>query len=42
MQLEKINKKLDKLSKKLETKQIIEYVELMNNTKSLKHMKLKH
>ncbi len=35
MQLEKINKKLDKLSKKLETKQIIEYVELMNNTKSL-------
>ena len=33
--LDEINKKLDKLAKKLEAKNIAEYVELVNNTKSL-------
>lgn len=34
-QLKKINKKLDKLSKKIEAKQIIEYIEQIDNTKEL-------
>ena len=33
--LNKINKKLDKLAKKIEAKQIAEYVELLDNTKAL-------
>lgn len=33
--LNKINKKLDKLAKKLEAKRIAEYVEILDNTKSL-------
>ena len=33
--INKLSKKIDRLAKKLEAKGILEYIELMNNTKRL-------